>query len=192
MTRIGIHASPQNRHKEIQMKGLVRQPFWRSQIPVRQPRKFKWKYDPFSYDITGKTKEQIETAVYESLKAANLHITKRGRGRFRLEKIKLYLVDLEQANIKTSKLKAAKIRIGWKKSSAINIGEIDEHTLEAPAHALKQVNLSPEIINDIFKQTSNMHWFEANRKMSKIITELLLKEYLSKKAKTREIGSASR
>jgi len=176
MPRFGLHATPSKRVAVIGSRGLKRQPFWKSMATWRNPKNFRFFFTPLANIVSGKSRREIVDAAYDALKAANIHITFSGRTRFKLEKLRMFLVDLDKADVKSSRQKLFAVRTGRSKKTRQYGETIDELGLECGPEALEEISLSPEEIRKIREETAEMDWLQANRFAAEIVAQKILKE----------------
>lgn len=173
---IGIHGTPKTRIKSIQKNGLTKVPFYKSRKPVRSPLKFKLHYTPNINVISGKTKAQVVDAVYASLNSANIHVTGSARKRLRLDRIRLFFVDIEKMDIEKTGKRQAVLRQGISKKNAPKGEELEYVKGTVPSQGLKLISLTVNEITAIENKTKDMGWFDANRAISEFVAEKIMRE----------------
>jgi hypothetical protein len=137
--KTGIHATPKKNVDKILSRGLRKIPFWQSRVPIRKPFEFRFAYLPFSNVVSGKTKAERTDAIFDALKAANIHLTGSSRNKFQIRRIGLILVDLGKARIHKSETRIMKGSKGIPKKVEYTGEKLDEILLTSPPEALTQV-----------------------------------------------------
>ena len=150
-----------------------------AQIVTIHGLKFKLKYPAYAHILSGKTHEQIVHSIFDSLRSANIHITRSSRRRFNLRKISIFLVDLEKAKIEKQSLIQMPLQNTKGLIAKPNLKQreiIEEAILETGKDAINLVGLSATEIENLENSTKDLDWFEANMKTA---------EYLAKKLEGR-------
>jgi len=170
----GFHATPTKKAAKVREEGLRRQPFWRSLDPIRFPLRFKFSYVPKANVVSGKPATKIMEAVYDSLKAANKHLTLNSQTRFNPAKLSFFLVDLQNAKILSQREKVFFVRMKRRKKSAVRGNQIDEVALESPPQSLKEITFAPEELQRLEQKMAALPWFESNMLLAEEITKKIL------------------
>lgn len=176
MPNIAIHSTPKKKSDSVERQGLKKQPFWKSAQSWRQPTRFRFSYNAKVSKVSGKTKKQIFEAVYNSIRAANIHLTKSSRKKFKIAEIAFFLVDLDKSRIIGEKEKQFYIKTGLRKRGAKFGGKLEDYELAAPSEALTRMSLSNEEIISLERETANLHWSKANNIIAEAVTVKLLQK----------------
>ncbi len=95
--------------------------------------------------------------MYESLKAANIHITGSSRGFFKIRKIGVVLVDLDKSQIIERRESPLRIKTGRSERNALVGENLEVPKLTSPPEALQPVELTEVEIGQIEEATKGMH-----------------------------------
>jgi hypothetical protein len=172
--QIGIHCTPKKNCKKIKQKGITPQPFWKSQEPLRFPLKFRFIYQQKANILTGKTHAQITDSIYDSLKAANYHLTKSAQSPFQLRELSLFLVDIDNSKIGQKRQKTFFVRTTKSKKDAHRGSILEEVHLRAPKNAVTEITLTEKEIAAIEEETKCMNWFDANKHVAQKIADKIV------------------